>query len=242
MRKTKLAVVIFGFVSATCVNTSFAAQEIKAKEGESFQVSVSKRELTRITGKNSKIKAVWSANNVFDNSVDVDSGDVFIKPNADAPTSFSFFVKDEAGTTVTLVATQQDVPSETIIINGKKSFKSGSDSLSDGTADGRKAVVRNLMKAMTVDGDNTTYNTTALNTEIPLWRETKVVAVNAYEAGLFVGTKYLLKNISHEPLYLGEEEFLDFGADVVAVGLDHSAVKPSETTYLYVVRRLPLSN
>jgi hypothetical protein len=59
---------------------------------------------------------------------------------------------------------------------------------------------------------------------------------------LFIGTKYLLKNISNETLVLGEEEFLDFGDDVVAVAIDHSSVKPNETTYIYVVRRLPLSN
>ncbi|MBD0230651.1 type-F conjugative transfer system secretin TraK, partial [Acinetobacter baumannii] len=68
-------------------------------------------------------------------------------------------------------------------------------------------------------------------------REVDLVSVKAYETSKFIGTVYILKNISNQTMNLGEEEFIDFGPSVVAVGLSNNQVKPQDTTYLYVIRR-----
>lgn len=234
--RQSIAVLMLGI----CVNTSFAAQTLKIEEGSVFAITISKRELTRITGKNAKLKSVWAANNVFESSVDAESGDIFIKANSDSPASFSFFVKDEAGITVTLVATQQDIPSETIILDGKKPVKTIKADPSNNDGDGRKIAIRNLLKAMR-NGDEYAYSVTPINMEIPLWEEVKLTAERAYDTGQFVGTTYLLKNTSRENLFLEEEEFLDFGDSVVAISIEHAVVKPNEFTHVYIARRLTLN-
>lgn len=164
-------------------------------------------------------------------------GDVFIKPNPGAPKSFSFFVRDENGVTVTVVATQQDVPSETVIFESTRITRPGDQMpFESATSDTRKAAVRNMIKAMTINEENG-YLVTPVDSEVPLWKEAKLLALKSYENGDFVGTKYVLKNVSRETMNLLEEEFLDFGKSVIAIGLSKNEVKPDETTYLYVVRK-----
>lgn len=226
-------------LAGICVdtNSAFAAQALKVKDGDTVAVTVSARELTRLTTKNSRIKEVWASNDAFESSIDSDAGDVFIKPNAGAPRAFSFFVRDENGVTVTVVATQQDVPSETIIFESTRISKpSDQMQLDPANNDTRKAAVRNMIKAMTSNDENG-YLVTAVDTEVPLWKEAKVMALKSYENGDFIGTKYVLKNVSRDTMNLLEEEFLDFGKSVIAVGLSKNEVKPNETTYLYVVRK-----
>ena len=68
-----------------------------------------------------------------------------------------------------------------------------------------------------------------------------MTAERLYDTGQFVGTIYLLENISSDTLFLEEEEFLEFGNSVVAISIEHAAVKPSEVTHVYIVRRSNLN-
>ncbi|HGW3836668.1 TPA: type-F conjugative transfer system secretin TraK [Acinetobacter baumannii] len=93
------------------------------------------------------------------------------------------------------------------------------------------------MKIKNGINDEKSYLVTDIKERVPLWREVDLVSVKAYETSKFIGTVYILKNISNQTMNLGEEEFIDFGPSVVAVGLSNNQVKPQDTTYLYVIRR-----
>lgn len=220
-----------------CVNTTNAVQNIKMKDGGTATVIFSEKEMTRIAAKGSIPLNIWTVDDLLDSSIDDVTGDYFITPSNPNKKTFSFFVQDESGATMTIIATLQDIPSETIIFEGAK-LRSNYDEMSSGgdNSDSRKSVIRNMMRSM-ANADEKSYLVSDLNEKIPLWKEVDLISLKAYEASKYIGTTYILKNISNETMILGEEEFMDFGSSVVAVGLSNNQVKSNDTTYLYVIRR-----
>ena len=80
-------------------------------------VKISSRELTRITVEGAgRLAKVWGSAGVLEIQPDKDKGEIFIRPSATAPNSLSFFVRDDQGATYTVVASQHDIPSETILL------------------------------------------------------------------------------------------------------------------------------
>lgn len=220
-----------------CVNTTYAVQNIKMKDGTTATVIFSEKEMTRIAAKGSVPLSIWTVDNQMDSTQDDATGDWFVVPSNPNKKTFSFFVQDENGATMTVIANLQDVPSETIIFEGAK-LRSNYDEMNVGgdNSDSRKSIIRNMIRAM-ANNDERSYLVSELKEKVPLWREIDLISIKAYETSKFVGTVYILKNISNETMNLGEEEFMDFGASVVAVGLSNNQVKPQDTTYLYVIRR-----
>ncbi|EHU3033121.1 TPA: type-F conjugative transfer system secretin TraK [Acinetobacter baumannii] len=220
-----------------CVNTTYAVQNIKMKDGATATVIFSEKEMTRIAAKGSIPLNIWTVEGQMDSAQDEVTGDWFVTPVNPNNKTFSFFVQDESGSTMTIIANLQDVPSETIIFEGAK-LRSQYDEMNMGgdNSDSRKAIIRNMMRAM-ANNDEKSYLVTDIKERVPLWREVDLVSVKAYETSKFIGTVYILKNISNQTMNLGEEEFIDFGPSVVAVGLSNNQVKPQDTTYLYVIRR-----
>lgn len=220
-----------------CVNTTYAVQNIKMKDGATATVIFSEKEMTRLAAKGSVPLNIWTIDGQMDSSFDDSTGDWFLTPINQAKKTFSFFVQDESGATMTIIATLQDVPSETIIFEGAR-LRTNFDEMnvSANDSDSRKSVIRNMMKAMANNSERS-YLVSDLKEKVPLWREVDLISLKAYEAPNFIGTVYILKNVSNETMILGEEEFMDFGSKVVAVGLSNNQVKPQDTTYLYVIRR-----
>lgn len=225
------------FLTLGCVNTTYAIQNIKMKDGATATVIFSEKEMTRIAAKGSVPLSIWTVDNQMDSTQDDVTGDWFVTPMNPNKKTFSFFVQDENGATMTVIANLQDVPSETIIFEGAK-LRTNYDEMSANSdnSDSRKSVIRNMIRAM-ANNDERSYLVSELKEKVPLWREVDLVSIKAYETSKFIGTVYILKNISNETMNLGEEEFMDFGASVVAVGLSNNQVKPQDTTYLYVIRR-----
>lgn len=225
------------FLTLGCVNTTYAIQNIKMKDGATATVIFSEKEMTRIAAKGSVPLSIWTVDNQMDSTQDDVTGDWFVTPMNPNKKTFSFFVQDENGATMTVIANLQDVPSETIIFEGAK-LRTNYDEMSTNSdnSDSRKSVIRNMIRAM-ANNDERSYLVSELKEKVPLWREVDLVSIKAYETSKFIGTVYILKNISNETMNLGEEEFMDFGASVVAVGLSNNQVKPQDTTYLYVIRR-----
>lgn len=224
------------FLSIGCVNTTYAVQNVKMKDGGTATVIFSEKEMTRIAAKGSIPLNIWTVDNLMDSSIDDTTGDHFITPVDPNKKTFSFFVQDESGSTMTVIANLQDVPSETIIFEGAK-FRSDYDEMSlSADSNTRKTIIRNMMKAM-ANGDEKSYLVSDLQERVPLWKEVDIVSIKAYEASKFIGTVYLLKNTSSKPMILGEEEFMDFGKSVVAVGLSNNQVNPQDTAYLYIIRK-----
>lgn len=230
-------IILSAVMALCCVNTTYAVQNIKMKDGSTASVIFSEKEMTRISAKGGIPLTIWTIDNLMDSQVDDVTGDYFITPINPNKKTFSFFVQDENGSTMTIIANLQDVPSETIIFEGARNRNNYDEMSLNNNSDGRKSVIRNMMRAM-ANNDERAYLVTDLKSKVPLWREVDLISLKAYETSKYIGTVYILKNISRETMVLSEEEFMDFGSSVVAVSLSQNQVSPQDTTYLYVIRRV----
>lgn len=224
-----------------CVNTTFALQTVKVKNGDTVTVRVSSKELTRLTaiGNASKISDIWEANDYFDSTVDEDTGAIIIKTKNHAPPMFSFMVKDDTNSVYTVVANQQDIPSETIQFRntiGQSTVVNNVNSVSTSSINTRKKLIRDLVLSMYKNSQK--FFSEQLIVNVELWNETNIQSLATYQYSGYIGTKYILKNISNSTLVLSEQEFLGFGKQVVAVSIDKKKLEPNQSTHFYVVREI----
>jgi type-F conjugative transfer system secretin TraK len=214
-----------------------AAQVFRVKDGDTVAVKISSRELTRITVEGAgRLDKVWGSAGVLQIQPDKDKGEIFIRPSATAPTSLSFFVRDDQGATYTVVASQYDIPAETILLKPVAPRKRV------GRGDRYRTTpfverVKRLMKGMALGESMEGYTFDDAEKKVPLWAETDIVLRRVYTGDDLLGELYTVANVSHEPLTFHEREFLDFGDRVQAVALERQSLPQGQSTVLYVVRK-----
>lgn len=212
-------------------------QELMVKDGDTATIKMSRRELTRITVSGAgRLEKVWSNSNTMEITPDKQKGEVFVRPGPGAGSSFSFFVRDDQGSTYTLVAMLEDIPSQTVVLKPADIRLSSIDK-SRWKQQPFLENVKALLRAMATGKDASGYTVEPRNARVPLWRETRIDQVQAYVGFALVGEIYLVRNVSKETLKFHEREFMDFGERVSAVALEKLEVAPGDTTTLYVVRR-----
>ena len=94
-----------------------AVQLIEVVSGQTATVKVSAKELTRIAmADGARIERVWGMDEHMQVQPDADAGQVFLRPALGSAKAFSFFVRDDAGETYTLLALPVDMPSDTVLL------------------------------------------------------------------------------------------------------------------------------
>lgn len=234
---TSCLVVLVTLVSGFSI-PAFAAQEFSVKDGDTVNIKISSTELTRVSiyGEG-RIEKVWGAAGILDIQPDKEKGEIFIRPNQVAAPALSFFVRDDMGSTYTLVAIQHDIPSETVILKpkGSRVAKQFQDNYRSTPF---IKTVKDLMRSMALGQDQDGYSIEfGESKEIPLWRETKIQLETTYTGYELLGEVYSVRNISDKDIVFSEKEFLDFGDRVYAVALERLSIGIDETTLLYVVRK-----
>lgn len=228
------------FSFATDGVESFASGEpIRVEDGDTFRVKLSTRDLNRIAIKGGRISKLWARDGFL--VVQKAEGEALILPAPTSPAVFSFFVRDEFGSTYTLVAERFDIPAQSIVLDPVKNFsdKQVSGVFNKANSDPIKTKSNRLIKAMALDNDLRGYSKTLYSSVVPLWKETKITLVRAYEGRAFRGDVYLIENVSEGVLTFNETEFQDFGDHVFGVALSELNIAPGEVSTLFVVRRLP---
>ena len=214
-----------------------AAQEFKVKDGDTITVKISSRELTRITiSGEGRLEKVWGSAGILEIQPDKDKGEIFVRPTNVAPAALSFFVRDDMGSTYTVVAQQHDIPSETIVIKPSTQRKSKSRS-SKYRSTPFVETVKRLMKSMALGDSLDGYSYDDVESEVELWAETEITLRRIYSGYELLGEVYTIKNISDEEMNFHEREFLDFGDRVQAAALERLSLNKGESTFLYVVRK-----
>lgn len=214
-------------------------QPLSVQDGDSITVKISSREITRIgIAGEGRLDKIWGASGIMEVSPDTDNGEVFIKPLAGAPGTFSFFIRDDAGATYTLVATQHDIPSQTIMLRPSNLRQ---NSLEQARWQNQPFIenVKSLMKAMALGEAAAGYQIEVRQSRVPLWRETDIRQVRAYVGFALLGEIYVVTNRTGEVIRFHEREFMDFGEAVSAVALERLEVEPGGSTTLFVVRQTP---
>lgn len=215
---------------------AFALQEFTAKDGDTIAIKISARELTRIAVVDGRIEKYWGNTNDLEVEADKERGEIFIKPTDFAAPAISFFIRDDAGSTYTVIAQQQNVPSETVLVKPLKT-KVAQAINSDLKSQPFVEKVKRLLKGMALSAPVGGYNYTDTETIVPLWAETKITLLRTYNGSEFSGDIYKLQNLTTEKLILHENEFMDFGANVKAVAIESLELLQNEATLIYIVRQ-----
>ncbi len=215
---------------------SIQAQTFTVKDGDTISIKISSREVTRITIEgDAKLTGIRSSNNRLVIQSDDNGKEVFIQPQKTAPATFSFFVSDSNESTYTIVATQHDIPSETIVLRtikkvNNKAFQKYYQSMP------HVQQVKNLVRSMALNKPLNGYEYSGVQKEVPLWKEAKITFLDAWHGLHLIGERYLLKNISSDELRLQESEFSSFGQHVLAVAIEKMTLASDESTCFYIVR------
>lgn len=216
---------------------SFAAQRIQVKDGDQVKVVISRQDVSRLAIEGEgRLKKVWSPQGYLDLQPDKAQGEAFFKAAQGAPQTFSFFARDDFGNTFTIVATQDKVPSQTIMLVPLNRQKVTMRDDKKKALPYKKAV-NALFKAMFLESKIPGYTIADQDEAVPVWAETKIRLIKTYKNHKFQGEVYEIVNVSEAKLEFHESEFFDFGDLVLAAGLEHLTIGANQKTKLYVVRR-----
>ncbi len=216
---------------------SFAAQAVQKFHADPetvIEVTASFNDANIISITGGAIESVWGTEGKVILEADVDAGHALFRPVSERP--FTLFVQSEAGNTYTLsVKVHKNLIGQSILLN---EFGQQNDSLNRSL----KAVAfKTRVKRILRDLESSTglkslmgFNLKMINREIPLWRETRILfAASWRQSGLIVG-RYVLTNVSNEPLRIEERELRSLSTNVRAISIRKHILDPAESTVFYL--------
>ncbi|EAT10691.1 TraK domain-containing protein, partial [Bermanella marisrubri] len=108
-------IVVFLLV-ALISSTAFSIQTYSVSDGDSIQIKVSSKDLTRIRMDSGRLDGAWGLDENFTHKADRSKGEIFVRPKPGAPTTSSFFIKDGNGSVYSVTAVQHAIPSDTVVL------------------------------------------------------------------------------------------------------------------------------
>lgn len=173
---------------------------------------------------------------------DRDKGEVYLRPVGTATKPINLFVAS-AGATYTLLLRPSDTPADTIVLRDRtpKALKALPGQAAAGPAPGHLRALKGLLLAMASDRVPPDIRVEEAVRPIQLWAEVRVSLLRLYEGRGLIGEKYLLQNVSDQPLVLAEPEFdrpdSPAGGSVAGVAIEQHNLRPGDSTGVYVIRR-----
>ena len=213
----------------------FALQVVDVMDGKTIPVTVSLKELNRLTmADGSRIDHIWGPQDRMTLEADTESGQLFVRAIGVKP--FSLFVKAENGDTYTLLAAPRDVPAETIFL--RPPYRSTDRSSEERALPYIKRVER-LAKALGRHALPDDYAPIKSSRVVPLWDEVHFKQEMRYRGDTLIGEVYRLTNLSQAEMRLEEREFSALPGDsIAAVAIDKHHLKPQESTEVYIIRKV----
>lgn len=216
-----------------------AAQTFEVKDGDTINITVSRKEVTRISVSGAgRIATVRGAEGVVQVTPDKEVGDIYLRPLTPSG-DFSFFVRDSFGNNYTLAARQADVPSQTVLLKPAQATAPVDNVQAQRYKDiPLKTRIAELMKAMATQGELTGFDRVVQEkpVEIQRWKEVTFRLKETWSGYELTGEVFTLTNITRKTLTFHEREFLDVGQGVMATAMDKLQLAPNETSRVYVVR------
>lgn len=233
----KLILIIVMLLTAEQV---LALQLITVADGKTVIGKLSLKEVTRIGVVGGRIKQVVGPDDGrIRIEVDEDNGQLFLRPQLNAPISRSekvppvnLFIVDELGRTYTLVLTYQDMPADSIMLKPLESDRKTAKAWE--RAEPYQVTIKNLVRAMAAEDIPDGYETKESNQQVPLWREARLLLEREYHGDSLMGEVYVLTNISGREMRLEEREL--YRAGVLAVAVEYHVLAPGQSTKVFVVR------
>lgn len=212
-------------------------QTLTVSDGASVNAIISSQELTRVSVEGAqRLEKVWAPAGRLSIQPEGEHGDIFIRPVVGAPATLSFFVRDSAGGTYTIIAEQRDVPSETILLKPELPAVRTHPNRSRQKPFSYVQEIKRLMLAMALDRETKGFTKDTHEIPVSLWEETAIVHTNTYTGSHFLGQIYEITNLTGQPLTFHEQEFLPFMPDTRAVALRHFTLPAGASTSLFIIR------
>lgn len=227
--------------------SAFALQEFDIANNGEITAVVSDYDVSRITIANSRIDNVTLSSKQLKVDTDDKTGQIYvhpIKPNkstvstikignmkaqAITGSTVNMFVTDVEGRTYTLRLRLQSVPSETILIRPLR----GASGSVGGSTDFTNQVVT-MIEDMYLDRKNDDgYVVSEEDTKIKLWKEVNFMLYKTYTDNRFVGSVFILQNISGKEITLAENQF--WKPNTVAVAIEKPVLANRELTKVFVI-------
>lgn len=181
---------------------------------------------------------------------DRDKGEIYVRPVGTSTKPVNLFISS-AHATYTLLLRRSDTPSDTIVIRDKTARWAGTNP--GATRQGPLSTSANHIRAMKAllvamasdrvaldrvapDRVATDMLVTEINRPMPLWNEAQFSLTRTVEGRGLIGEKYLLTNVSDQPMVLAEQEFDRADGNVVGIAIDNLNLRPGESTSVYVIR------
>lgn len=212
-----------------------ALQIVEVADNETVPIQISSRELTRIgLADGGRLVKVWGSPEAMQVEADPEAGQVFLRlPPGEAHRPFSFFVRDNAGATYTLLAAPVDRPAETVLIRpkGRRERAQAEGERSLPYSERIQRLVRDLVRATVPPG----YELEHHDTPVPFGPHVRLRLRTRYRGDL-TAEVYVLENVSKTELTLDERAIGALARDIQAVAILEHRLAPGTATTLYLVR------
>ena len=242
MKNSKLLVLL-----ALTTSSAFGLQEFDIANNGEITAVISDYDVSRITIANSRIDTVKLSSKQLKVDTDDKTGQIYVRPvkpnkstvstikigNLQAQTvtgtSVNMFVTDVDGRTYTLRLRMQSVPSETILIRPLR----GASGSVGGSTDFTNQIVT-FIEDMYLDRKNEDgYVVSEVDTKIKLWKEVNFMLYKTYTDNRFIGSVFILQNISGKEIVLAENQF--WKPNTVAVAIEKPVLADRELTKVFVI-------
>lgn len=236
-----------------------ALQLVDARDGVTAEASISLKEPTRIRIDGAAITDVFgnihstscgspaAANGAGGSGApihpsgeivlecDRDKGEVYVKPAGSSTKPVNLFVSSGSAT-YTLLLKPVDMPADTIVIRDKTPRQLQPQPGAGGRSPNHIRSLKAMLVAMAGDRVPADIRVDEVNRAVQLWVEARMSLMRLYEGRGLIGEKYLLTNISDQPMVLAEPEFDRDDGNVVAISIESHNLKSGESTSVYVIR------
>jgi len=239
-----------------------ALQTIEARDGVSVEASIALKEATRIKVDGERITEVFG--NIYSSNCggvaavnrdagqplaainptgeivlecDKDKGEIYVKPVAAGAKPINLFIST-ARSTYTLILKRVDMPADTIVLKDRMVQQAATGlERSGGTSPSHVRALKQMLTAMASDRVGVDVRVEEVNRPVQLWAESRFTLLRRYDGRGLIGEKYLLTNISNEPMVLAEQEFDREQGDVIGVSIESHNLRPGESTNVFVLRQ-----
>ena len=216
-----------------------ATQRVEGATEGHIEVNISAKEQNRLAVAGRHIVTVVpSAKGAISYQKDEAQGALYFALSDGLPggSTVTLFVGDDRGQTYKIILVPKNIPGEEIILQPPQ-VRETRDSAAMSTGAKASSYQRRTKALMLLMADETPgarAQKTAINREIPLWKEGRLMFLSKVTEGEIVGESYHLTNTSPSRMALAEQELYRKG--VRAVSIEHHTLAQGQSTHIFVVR------
>lgn len=219
-------------LSSMLASPCFALQTYKLVDQQKTQVTISKKQHTRIAIEEDRIQQIFGAEGQFEIESDDERGQIFLKPlDIESTKAISMTIVTEAGLTQDLRLIPKSVEAQSILF---KPAVSNAEVVIEKKS--RTVEISDLMQAMMRGDAYGDYDKRILKrADRKLAKEYKLDPVSVYRGDVFTGRVYRLTNHCGKDVRVIESKLA--GQADVAISSAKKLLKDKESTLVYIISK-----